>query len=65
MAITKQSSAEKLSTELNHSSNQKGNTHVGDSGIAKPLARGMISQRFDKPVQAMKLSELYENHFKG
>ena len=65
MAITTQSKAEKLATSLTYSSNQKGIADVEQSGIAAPLARQIISQRFDKPVQAMKLKELFDTHFKG
>lgn len=65
MAITTQSKPEKLATSLTYSSNQKGTADVEQSKIAAPLARNMISQRFDKPVQSMKLKELFDTHFKG
>lgn len=65
MAVTTQSKPEKLSTSLTYSSNQKGTADVEKSKIAAPLARNRISQRFDKPVQAMKVKELFDTHFKG
>lgn len=65
MALTSQSKPEKLATSVTYSSNQKGIADVEQSGIAAPLARNMISQRFDKPVQSMKLKELFDTHFKG
>lgn len=65
MALKSQSKPEKLATSLSYSSNQKGTADVEQSGIAPSIARNMISQRFDKPVQAMKIKELFDTHFKG
>jgi len=65
MVMKAQSKPEQLSNTLQHSSVQSSNTNVYQPGIAPTVARNMISQKFDKPVKAMKVSEVFDTYFKG
>lgn len=65
MSLKSQSKPEKLATGMEYSSSQSGTSNVDKSGVAAPIASNMISQRFDKPIQAMKIAEVFESHFKG
>lgn len=59
-----QTKAEKLMDKIHYSSNQRGISDVGASGVARPHGRKMISQKYDKPTKAMKITEIFDTYFK-